>query len=109
MNASVQESGIDYPDCRLGVFDARPLWKGEIDGCYYGSLVYYDLGRRTVSTEYFREGMLKVSVSESRMWSNQLGWEITVDGVRHALYIIPETFCATMFGTVPRYRVNDRE
>lgn len=61
------------------------LVKEIVFGCDYGYLVYSGLPWWAVRREYYGKGMLKVSESDFCKWAKQLGLQITVDGIRHAV------------------------
>lgn len=50
-----------------------------------------------MATEYYEDGMLKLSFSDSREWANELCLETIVDEVRDTVYIFTVKFSAIRF------------
>lgn len=69
---TVKKSGIPHSDAKIGLFATRTIWKGEVLGDCYGSLVYAYTGTERHQSSMSGERVTQVTSETSWKRVNEL-------------------------------------
>lgn len=113
----VMPSTVKHAQAGLGLFAARCFQPGDAVCTYFGTLVYHNLGQRTMRTKLYGEGALGVNVARFNTYAFQVRCTASsaFSAVRHraqgmlSVHVVPPEFCVGSFINDHRYSEKDSE